>query len=138
MIPTKQQGFTLLELLTVAAILGLLVSVAVPSYQQYSDRARYAEAILLTTRYKNAIEVAAFRGLFNSLGDMDSGSNGVPTFVWPWFGDHFSGVINGSIFVRWRFDGSNLAGHSYILHAQNVTPPIQWSESGSCIDAGYC
>jgi len=133
-----QQGFTLLELLTVSAILGLLMSVAIPAYQQYSERAQYSEVLLVTTRYKNAIEVAAFRGLFASLNDVDSGRNGVPPFVWPWFGNHFSGVLNGSIFVRWQFDGSNLAGHSYILHVQNITPPIQWEESGSCFDAGYC
>lgn len=128
----------------VTAIMGVVASVAIPAYQQYMDRARYSELILATTPYKNAIEVAAFRGLFNSLNDVDSGRNGVPGFNWPWFGfgfgagGHFTGVFNGSIVTWWQFDGSNLSGHSYILHAQGITPPIQWTESGSCIDAGYC
>lgn len=40
----KHSGFTLVELVIVVAILGLLVSVAVPSYQQYITRANRADA----------------------------------------------------------------------------------------------
>ncbi len=138
----KQLGFTLLELLTVTAIIGTLASVAIPTYQQYSQRARFSEAILATTTYKNAIEVAAFRGLVNSPLQFQSGTNGVPPFQWPGFGggsdNYFIGVFSGQIYVLWWFDGSPLAGQSYILRAMNHDPPIRWQESGSCINAGYC
>ncbi|NKB33687.1 MAG: prepilin-type N-terminal cleavage/methylation domain-containing protein [Pseudomonadales bacterium] len=135
----KQAGFTLLELMAVTAIIGMLMSVAIPAYSRYSDRARFSEVLLFTTPYKNAIEVAAFRGMFSSLNDMDSGRNGIPPFVWPWFtGEHMRGVFNGSIIVWWKLDGSPLSGHSYILHADSHVPPITWTEGGSCFDAGYC
>ncbi|MDA1369656.1 MAG: prepilin-type N-terminal cleavage/methylation domain-containing protein [Proteobacteria bacterium] len=134
----RQRGFTLLELMTVTAIIGVLMSVAIPSYQHYRQRARFAEAILAASPFKTAIEVAAFRGVINSVNDMDSGTNGIPQFIWPGIDSHFAGVFNGIIIVWWAFDGTPLAGSTYILEAQNHIPPIQWTEWGSCINSGYC
>ena len=114
------------------------MSVAIPAYERYSTRARFSEALLLVSPYKNAIEVAAFRGLFNSTNDMDSGRNGIPPWQWPGFNQHFSGVFDGLIYIWWGFDGTPLSGHTYILEAQNHVPPIEWVEWGSCIQAGYC
>ncbi len=136
--PKRNRGFTLLELMMVTAIMGVLASVALPAYQRYSDRARFSEAILAITPYKNAIELSIFRGLSTSLNDLQSGINGIPP--WQWFGvdTHFIGVFSGTIYVLWRFDSSPLAGTSYMLTVQNITPPIQWLEGGSCINSGYC
>lgn len=136
--PKNNRGFTLLELMMVTAIIGVLASVSIPAYQQYSNRARFSEAILAATPYKTAIELSIFRGLATSLNDLQSGTNGIPN--WQWFDadTHFTGVFSGTIYVFWKFDGSPLAGTSYSLTPQNITPPIQWIASGSCIQTGYC
>lgn len=42
----REKGFTIVELLIVAAIIGLLAAVALPVYQQYAIRAKHSDVLL--------------------------------------------------------------------------------------------
>ena len=52
---TNQQGFTLIELMIVVAIIGILAAIAIPAYQKYTIRAQVSEGIDLTSSAKVAV-----------------------------------------------------------------------------------
>ena len=66
-IQKKQQGFTLIELMIVIAIVGILAAIALPAYQDYTVRAKVSEAMVTLAEAKTTI--AEFYSANNSLPD---------------------------------------------------------------------
>jgi type IV pilus assembly protein PilA len=74
----SESGFTLIEVMVVVAIIGILVAVAVPQYQDYIARSRVVEGMNLSSSAKLAVtEAFASRGTVA----MDEATHGAFTFT---------------------------------------------------------
>ncbi len=67
----QQQGFTLIELMIVVAIIGILAAVALPAYQDYTVRAKMSEVIGLAAAAKTSVSE-----YYVSMGSMATNADG--------------------------------------------------------------
>jgi type IV pilus assembly protein PilA len=70
-----QQGFTLIELMIVVAIIGILAAVALPAYQDYTVRAKVSEGLSLASGAKTAVA----ENVMNGSSDLTAGWTPPPT-----------------------------------------------------------
>ena len=81
-----QQGFTLIELMIVVAIIGILAAIAIPAYQDYTIRAKVSEAIGFAAAAKTSVSEAIMTagsptGIDNSKAGMQAAADIKSTYV---------------------------------------------------------
>lgn len=70
---SMQQGFTLIELMIVVAIIGILATLALPAYQDYTIRAKMSEVILAGSKCRTSItEYYQTKGQFVGTDNADT------------------------------------------------------------------
>ena len=70
----RQDGFTLIELMIVVAIIGILAAVALPAYQDYTIRAKVTEGLVLGSLLKVTVGDNAANAVPNASGGLFAGS----------------------------------------------------------------
>jgi len=131
-----QQGFTLIELMIVVAIIGILAAVALPAYQQYTKKAKFSEVILATASAKIAVELCGQDQ--GAVTDCDAGSNGVPADITSASGKVASVTTSNGVITATAISTDGLSGETYIMTPTVADGKVTWAITGTCITASLC
>ncbi len=124
-------GFSLIELMIVVAIIGILTVIAIPSYQSYTQRARFAEVISATEIFKLAVSLALQEGA--TLDELGNGVHGIPL-------DAKSSKNLASVKVEKGMitaQGTSLVNNATFQLKPNADGSV-WTIGGTCLKSGLC
>lgn len=134
-----KKGFTLIELMIVIAIVAILATIAIPSYQNYTKKAAISELLQASEPYRAEVELCVYNT--NSPANCSGGQNGVSANIST--AKHYlkSLTTNGGV-ITVSGNGS-LDGISYSMTASgNAKDGVSWSiacgENASLFPAGFC
>ena len=129
----KQQGFTLIELMIVVAIIGILAAIAIPAYQDYTIRAQVSEGLNLAGGAKAAVtEFYQDRGAWPA----DNSEAGLATNPSSINGKYVSSVSVAAsvISVTYGVDAhATINGSGITLTAVDATGSVTWTCAGNGI-----
>lgn len=134
----QQDAFSLIELMIVIAIIGILVAVAMPSYQKYTRRAHYTELVQASSPYKLGIE-ECFQ-TFGDLSECKPGENGVPPDKTTPSRSLVSSIVvsdSGIITLTPQKKFGLTETDTYILTPEVIDEHLHWTTSGGGVDNGY-
>ncbi|MEY4752819.1 MAG: hypothetical protein RJA44_494 [Pseudomonadota bacterium] len=129
-----QQGFTLIELMIVVAIIGILATLALPAYQDYAKRARISEGLGLAGGAKTAVaEYVATNNAWPA-DNAAAGLVGATSITGAMVTSVAIGNADGKITVSYN---AAAGGGTIILAATTTSGGITWDCKGGTVDTKY-
>jgi len=127
-----QQGFTLIELMIVVAIVGILAAIAIPAYQDYTVRAKVTEGLSLANAAKILVEDTFTSGGSVAMASIANAYSSPTTLI-------VSGIsvaATGNIVVTYAAGAGPMSTQTLTLVPNLATgAPITWT--CSVVNSGY-
>ena len=131
-----QSGFTLMELMIAVAILGIIAAIAVPSYLDYTRKARFSEIVKAAAPYKAAVSECIQKKGIGNVADCDAGANGIPNAVTSTVGHIASIAVADGVITATATATDGLNGETYVLTPSVSGSLVVWTPSGTGITSG--